>query len=333
MALLKQFALGHKLQKFKWIGIGYNVVSIVIVGLTAMLIGSEGAEQEEVAGIKQRPLFGVILILCGAFVQSLQYVFEEMVMSAENDIPVPPLLLIGMEGFWGSVICLFILYPIAYHMPGEDHGSVENPYNTVAMISNTPAIQAVFTLYFFSILLYNVLALLVTFMLDSVWHAILDNFRPITVWGMDLFIFYCVTQNFGEKWSAQWSWLQLLGMFILLYGTGIYNAPNPGSILLTGKAQNCYLDLSHEYDAINNSSSEEHARILDGNANGLKSGDSTPFYSGMSPFVMMSPAAQDRQKARQKQNAIAGKYELRNLSAQQPINNANKKNYGGVNDV
>jgi hypothetical protein len=332
---LKQFALGHKLQKYKWIGIAYNVLSIVLVGLTAMLIGGESDEQEEVAGIKQRPLFGVILILCGAFVQSLQYVFEEMVMSSENDIPVPPLLLIGMEGFWGSAICLFILYPLAYHMTGEDHGSIENPYNTIAMISNTPAIQAVFTLYFFSILLYNVLALLVTFMLDSVWHAILDNFRPITVWGMDLFIFYCVTQNFGEKWSSDWSWLQLLGMFILLYGTGIYNAPNAGSILLTGRLQDCYMDLSHEYDAVNNSMNEENARILDGkntaaaNANG---GDSTPFYSGMSPFVMMSPAAQDRQKARQKQNAIAGKYELRNI-AQQPLNAGNKKNYGGVNDV
>ena len=95
------------------------------------------------------------------------------------------------------------------------------------------------------------------------------------------------------------------------------------------------MDLSHEYDAVNNSMNEENARILDGkntaaaNANG---GDSTPFYSGMSPFVMMSPAAQDRQKARQKQNAIAGKYELRNI-AQQPLNAGNKKNYGGVNDV
>lgn len=50
-----------------------------------------------------------------------------------------------------------------------------------------------FLLYFLSIFFYNALAVLVTFMLNSVWHAILDNFRPITVWGTDLFIFYAVT--------------------------------------------------------------------------------------------------------------------------------------------
>jgi drug/metabolite transporter (DMT)-like permease len=87
--LLKQFALGHKLQKYKWIGIAYNVVSIVLVGLTAMLIGSEDSgDSPEDSGFTPDPLLGVILILCGAFVQSLQYVFEEMVMSAESDIPV-----------------------------------------------------------------------------------------------------------------------------------------------------------------------------------------------------------------------------------------------------
>jgi hypothetical protein len=35
---------------------------------------------------------------------------------------------------------------------------------------------------------------LVTFMLSSVWHAILDNFRPITIWGVELWMFYrCAT--------------------------------------------------------------------------------------------------------------------------------------------
>ena len=73
-----------------------------------------------------------------------------------------------------------------------------------------------FLFYFLSIFFYNALAVLVTFMLNSVWHAILDNFRPITVWGTDLFIFYFVTTSFGEKWTV-WSWVQLGGMVILFY--------------------------------------------------------------------------------------------------------------------
>lgn len=342
VALLKQFALGHKLQRYKWVGIAFNVLSIILVGLTALLTGSEesgeGGPKEIIEGFKPNPLYGVVLILCGAFVQSLQYVFEEKVMSAstDDDVPAtPPLLLIGMEGLWGSMICLFILYPIAYHMKGDDHGCFENPFNTIAMISNTPQIQAVFTLYFFSILLYNILALLVTFMLDSVWHAILDNFRPVTVWGLDLFIFYCVTTTLGESWSSQWSWLQLTGMLILLYGTAIYNAPNPGSIRLDGSMWNCFIDCSNEYPVAADDS--EKARILDASIHQHSpktDNGNTPFYSGMSPYVLMSPAAANREKERRAQ-AMSERVELRNL-ANRTTNSASKsgrKDYGGVNNA
>merc|ERR1712100_105079 len=91
------------------------------------------------------------------------------------------------------------------------------------------------------------LACLVTYMLNSVWHAVLDNFRPITVWAVDLIIFYFITVSMGEKWTV-WSWLQLLGMVVLFYGTAVYNAPNAGSILLTGDIYSCFLDFSDEYD-------------------------------------------------------------------------------------
>ena len=89
-------------------------------------------------------------------------------------------------------------------------------------------------IYFFTIFFYNLFAVLVTFQLSSVWHAILDNFRPITVWVTDLVIFYYINQRFGEKWT-QYSYLQIAGMAVLLYGTAIYNAPNDGSLLLKGQ--------------------------------------------------------------------------------------------------
>ena len=53
---------------------------------------------------------GVMLMIAGAFVQAIQFVFEEKVM--KMDVPVPPLLLIGMEGFWGVVVGIFVMYPI-----------------------------------------------------------------------------------------------------------------------------------------------------------------------------------------------------------------------------
>lgn len=146
-----------------------------------------------------------------------QFVFEEKVLTM--DIPAPPLLLIGMEGLWGTIICLVVVYPLVYYIPGDDHGSYEDPFNTWYMFMNESHIQIAFAVYFVAIFGYNFFAVLVTYLLNSVWHAILDNFRPITVWMTDLFIFYVISKSFGEEWTI-YSWIQVAGMFVLLYGTG-----------------------------------------------------------------------------------------------------------------
>ena len=86
-------------------------------------------------------------------------------------------------------------------------------------------------------------------MLSSVWHAILDNFRPITVWATDLLIFYCISPLFGEVWT-KYSYIQIAGMAVLLYGTAIYNAPNEGSLQLEGQWWAFGINLSEEYAAI-----------------------------------------------------------------------------------
>ena len=73
------------------------------------------------------------------------------------------------------------------------------------------------------IFILNALSVLITFMMSSVWHAILDNFRPISVWGADLALFYWIThQAYGEQWT-DYSFIQLGGMFVLFLGTAIYN--------------------------------------------------------------------------------------------------------------
>lgn len=243
VAVLKHFALGDKLKKFMWVGVWWNVVSIILVGMVAIFTASstDGAETGNAAR-------GITLILSGAFVQSLQYAFEEKVMSA--DVAAPPLLLIGMEGLWGTLLCIFVVYPIAYYTPGNDHGSYENPENTWFMISHSAEIQKIFLIYFCSIFSYNVLAVLVTFTLNSVWHAILDNFRPITVWCSDLFIYYAISAAYGEEWTS-WSYMQLFGLFVLLYGTAIYNAPNSGSLELRGGVFSLFMDFSDEYEEMN----------------------------------------------------------------------------------
>mmetsp|Transcript_20030 Transcript_20030/g.31270 ORF Transcript_20030/g.31270 Transcript_20030/m.31270 type:complete len:470 (-) Transcript_20030:267-1676(-) len=247
VALMKQHVLKDHLHQYHWVGVFWNVASVVIVGGTAMLASGgddgEGSNNSNTA----ETFWGVCLLMVGAFVQAVQFVFEEHVMTM--DIPAPPLLLIGMEGLWGTILSICVMYPLGYYLPGSDHGSYEDPFNTWAMLTHSRNIQTAFFIYFFAIFFYNLFAVLVTFKLSSVWHAILDNFRPITVWGTDLFIYYCINPLFGEAWT-EWSYLQIFGMCVLLYGTAIYNAPNGGSLLLEGQWWAFGINLSSEYEEI-----------------------------------------------------------------------------------
>jgi hypothetical protein len=246
IALMKQHVLGDRLYVFQWLGVCWNVVSVILVGMTAILNSSDSTRSVTPA----QSLLGVTLVMAGAFVQALQFVFEEKVMNM--DIPAQPLLLVGMEGVWGTVLCLLVVYPIAYLLPGDDHGSYEDPFNTWYMFTHNEPIRWSFVVYFVTIFSYNLFAVLVTYMLNSVWHGILDNFRPVTVWITDLSIFYIFVRgngDFGEPWS-KYSWIQVGGMFVLLYGTSIYNAPNPGSLYLKGAWYAFGINLQKEYDEL-----------------------------------------------------------------------------------
>jgi len=144
VALMKQNVLGDSLFGYQWVGVFWNVVSVVLVGGTAVLNENDNDDEDATAGLA---FLGVLLVMAGAVVQSMQFVFEEKVMTM--DIPSPPLLLIGMEGLWGTILCLVLVYPLAYYLPGDDHGSYEDFYNTIHMIKHSPVIQYSFIFYFF----------------------------------------------------------------------------------------------------------------------------------------------------------------------------------------
>ena len=228
VALIKHFILKTKLKVVMWIGMFWIVVSVILVGASAILSQNSNGDNAENGQSQQQPIIGIVLIMFGAMILSLQFTFEEKVMST-GAVQAPLLFMVGMEGFWGTLICLFCLYPAAYLCPGTDHNSFENPYNTFVMLMNSQSIQVFSLLFFLSAFLYNIFGCLVTLLLDSVLNAMLDNFSVITVWVCDLLIFYCISDYFGESW-ARWSFLQLLGLAALLYGAVLYNAPKPASI-------------------------------------------------------------------------------------------------------
>jgi drug/metabolite transporter (DMT)-like permease len=84
---MKQHVLGDRLFAFQWIGVIWNVVSVVLVGGTAILNESEKSVEE--GETKGQALLGVLLVMAGAVIQSMQFVFEEKVMTMvgyENEL-------------------------------------------------------------------------------------------------------------------------------------------------------------------------------------------------------------------------------------------------------
>ena len=76
---MKQHVLGDRLFNFQWIGVFWNVISVILVGGTAILNESEKSiDNDESTG---DALLGVLLVMAGALVQAMQFVFEEKVMT------------------------------------------------------------------------------------------------------------------------------------------------------------------------------------------------------------------------------------------------------------
>ena len=87
-----------------------------------------------------------------------------------------------MEGLWGTVLTLVLVYPAAQMIPGLDNGSYENFFDSVEMIRSSNQLSMLVIGFLITVTIYNCMAVYVTKYLSAIWHAILDNFRPITIW-------------------------------------------------------------------------------------------------------------------------------------------------------
>ncbi|GMF26234.1 unnamed protein product [Phytophthora lilii] len=217
VALLKVFVLKESLHGYKWVGIGLNMLAIVMVGATSLA----DADNQSNNSTSQHPGVGTLMIIMSGAIRAIQYVIEERLMGEGHR--APPLVVVGMEGVWGLILTSCIVYPVAYAIPGSDKGSSERFDDACVMVLNSRLAQTVVIVNEVVTLAFNICTVSVTYLLSSIWRAILDNFRPVAVWGFDLLLFYILSQGqFGERWT-NWSWLELAGMLTLFVGTAVYN--------------------------------------------------------------------------------------------------------------
>ena len=134
-AILKRVVLNHRLRNHMWVGVGIITAAMIIVASVPFLSPDTSANAVPIGDAK----LGIVLVLLGCLAQGVQYVFEEKVMAVDN---IPPLVVIGFEGIWGTLLTLFIVYPIANMVPGQDLGGRYESYaDSLNMIARSPLLQ------------------------------------------------------------------------------------------------------------------------------------------------------------------------------------------------
>ena len=96
IALLKHNVLKQRLLKFHWVGVFWNMISVVLVGMAALLSSADKGEDERKDVPMPMVVLGVCLILLGSFTRALEMVIMEHVMKTDDS--APPLLVTGMIG-------------------------------------------------------------------------------------------------------------------------------------------------------------------------------------------------------------------------------------------
>ena len=220
-AFLSVKFLGRTMRSFHYWSIGFVLVAVIVVGVAGVM-GSSDDDSSSGGAV----ILGLGFILAAQMVTAVQFIAEESLMNNPKTT-LDPVALVGFEGLWG-LLYFMVLAPVLTITPRSDMdvSSIwhENFLDTFVQLSNSSALCWLTFGYFCTILMYNIAANIVTQTLSAVVRSILEACRVIGVWVVGLLFYYAGTgaiTTVGEEWSS-WSFLQLFGFLVLMYGTFAY---------------------------------------------------------------------------------------------------------------
>ena len=211
---------------YMWWSVLIIVVAVTIVGFAAVAstgVKKSGASQGQV-------VLAIFLTVISQFIQATQIVVEDFLL---HDVSIPPILLVGLEGVWGTILTSMVFLPILQFtgdIKTEGNGVHEDSIDTYYMIKNSPILMAFIGAGMLAVLVYNITGTFVTNMASAVVRTILEGFKTLCIWIAQLALYYSLrnTQygkdhpDIGEKWT-KYSWIQLVGFAILFTGMMAYN--------------------------------------------------------------------------------------------------------------
>jgi hypothetical protein len=218
------FILKRPHYAYMWWSVLLITIALTVVGIAAVCSTGVGK-----AGVTQGQVVMAILLVVGSqIIQASQIVVEDFLL---HDMTASPVLIVGLEGMWGTIITCSVFLPIIQNIGGEEGNGVhEDTIDTFYMIGDNPTLLVWCLLYVVFILLYNVTGMFVTNITSAVVRTILEGLRTLCIWFIQLIIFYAIRgtdygnkhSTLGEEWTA-WSWMQLSGFLLLFTGMLLYN--------------------------------------------------------------------------------------------------------------
>ncbi|KAJ1899274.1 hypothetical protein GGI13_004371 [Coemansia sp. RSA 455] len=217
--------LGHRLARFQIIALLLVVVGVTIVGLSNIIsppaqlkslrrhapqsTANFGEHADEINSDAWKAVLGVVLVLGAQVFTATQFVVEEKIIRHYH---LTPLRAVGLEGSFGALTVMAAI-PVLHLTIGRTHpgGYFDAPEGFRQIVQN-PAVWQTSIYIMLSIAMFNFFGLSVTRYLSATSRATIDTCRTLFIW----------MSSIALGWET-FSWIQVIGFVVLVYGTFIYN--------------------------------------------------------------------------------------------------------------
>uniref|UniRef100_A0A0G4HTK9 EamA domain-containing protein n=1 Tax=Chromera velia CCMP2878 TaxID=1169474 RepID=A0A0G4HTK9_9ALVE len=202
--------LGRRLPLYKWIVLCLVFFGVLFVGLSAVLF----PDPEEEMSLGGGGLFGLILIILAQIVAAGQNVVEEKIVSKYK---AAPLKCVGLEGAFGLISVVLFLVVFYFSFGNQRKGSMFDMISGFrqSFVENETILYTDLVLIF-TIAILNFTGMTITYLVSATSRATVDTCRTILVWVVSLGLGW-------EKFRAEAFPIQLVGFFVLAFGTFVFN--------------------------------------------------------------------------------------------------------------
>jgi drug/metabolite transporter (DMT)-like permease len=196
--------LGKRQHRYHIAGVFLVFVGITLVSLSTYInpMATAHGHGQVAPGSGSGRMFGISLCILAQVFQATMLVYEEKIMSQYS---VPPLRVVGMEGFFGMMFGAGILIIL-------NISQVESTPAAFHQVSHSTPLLCAILGSICSIAVFNFSGITVTQKASAVARSTIDVSRTILIWGVEMLL----------GWHS-FNPLQLCGFVVLAFGTMLYN--------------------------------------------------------------------------------------------------------------